>query len=73
MVFSRTEGLEGTLEHHARDVFIVRWEDRTIDADAYVRFTLGFDGAIERMTMKAVSRSTDPSYDFRDLDFKPKR
>jgi hypothetical protein len=40
--FSRTEGLEGTLTPFAGNVFIVRWNDRSLDADAYVRFSQAF-------------------------------
>jgi CubicO group peptidase (beta-lactamase class C family) len=67
--FSRTEGLEGSLEHNGRGIFVVRWQDRSLIADAYVRFSLGYDGEIEGMTMKAVSPRTDFSFDFHDLDF----
>jgi CubicO group peptidase (beta-lactamase class C family) len=68
--FSRTDALEGRLEHYRNDVFIVRWNDRTLDADAFVRFVLGYDGSIEQMTMKAVSPRTDFSFDFHDLRFR---
>ncbi len=72
MKFSRTEGLVGDLEPHDHDTFIVRWQDRSLDADAYVKFSLGFDGRIESVKMKAVSPMTDPSYDFHDLNLLPK-
>jgi len=65
--FSRTDGLRGPLEPHDGDVFVARWEDRSIDADAWVRFAIGWDGQVERVEMKAISPSTDPSYDFHDL------
>ncbi len=67
--FSRTDLLEGTMEHFMHDTFVVRWFDRTLEADAYVKFGLGYDGEIESMTMKAVSPRTDFSFDFHDLDF----
>ncbi len=57
------------MEHFSHDVFIVRWEDRSLEADAYVKFQLGFKGEIENMTMKAVSPMTDFSFDFQDLLF----
>jgi CubicO group peptidase (beta-lactamase class C family) len=72
--FSRTTGLEGPLTPYSGNIFIVRWNDRSIEADAYVRFeqSLGgkIGGKIDGMTMKAVSPATDFSYDFHDLDFK---
>jgi len=67
--FDRTDGLEGEMEHFQHDTFIVRWNDRSLDADAYVKFQLDFDGKIENMTMKAVSSMTDFSFDFHDLFF----
>jgi len=68
--FSHTDGLEGPLTPFSGNIFIVRWNDRSRKADAYVRFTQGFDGEIEGMTMKAVSPATDSSFDFQDLDFR---
>lgn len=75
--FSRTEGLEGTLSPFKGNVFIVRWNDRSLNADAYVRFSQGFgpgvdqavDDAIEGMTLRSISPLTDFSFDFQDLDF----
>jgi CubicO group peptidase (beta-lactamase class C family) len=79
--FSRTKGLEGTLSPFRGNVFIVRWNDRSLDADAYVRFNQGFgpeveqggnqsvDDAIEGMTLRSISPLTDFSFDFQDLDF----
>ncbi len=58
------------MEHYGNDVFIVRWNNRTLDADAFVRFVLGYNGNIEQMTMKAVSPRTDFSFDFHDLRFR---
>lgn len=68
--FSRTDQLEGVLEHNGRGIFVVRWNDRTLTADAYVRFTMGYDGKVEGMTMKAISPRTDFSFDFHDLSFR---
>lgn len=79
--FSRTEGLEGTLSPFRGNVFIVRWNDRSLNADAYVRFSQSFapevepggdqtiDDAIEGMTLRSISPLTDFSFDFQDLDF----
>jgi CubicO group peptidase (beta-lactamase class C family) len=79
--FTRTEGLEGTLSPFRGNVFIVRWNDRSLNADAYVRFSQGFgpevepggeqavDDAIEGMTLRSISPLTDFSFDFQDLDF----
>lgn len=68
--FSHTEGLEGSLQPYSGNIFVVRWKDRDLDADAYVRFLQGYGPVVEAMTMQAVSSSTDFSFDFRDLNFK---
>lgn len=71
MRFSRTPLLVGKIEHWQYDTFIVRWKERTLNADAFVYFSLNPNGSIERMKMKAVSPDTDFSYDFHDLLFVP--
>ena len=68
--FSRTDLLEGDMEHYLYDTFVVRWKDRSLDADAFVRFRLDYDGGSEEMTLKAVSERTDISFDFHDLSFR---
>jgi CubicO group peptidase (beta-lactamase class C family) len=65
--FSRTSKLEGVLTPYSGNVFVVRWADRSLDADAFVRFSQAFDGSIDGITMKAVSPTTDFSFDFQDL------
>jgi len=83
--FSRTEGLEGTLTPFEGNVFIVRWNDRSLNADAYVRFSQAFGPGIDPgaekadgqpveqpvagMTLQSISPLTDFSFDFQDLDF----
>jgi hypothetical protein len=68
--FSRTRQLEGALLPYRGDMFVVRWRDRSLHADAFVRFAAGFDGRIGGMTMRAISPATDFSFDFQDLDFR---
>ena len=69
--FSRTPMLVGDLEHWQYDTFVARWRDRRLDADAFVTFALKPDGAIDRMTMQAVSPRVDVRCDFQDLSFVP--
>jgi len=64
----RSKLLGGPLEHFQFNTFIARWEDRSLNADAYVSFTLNPEGGVERIRMKAVSPATDFSFDFHDLD-----
>ncbi len=71
MQFSKTAELKGTLEHYQHNTFIVRWDDKTLEADAFVNFNLNEDGSINFATMKAVSPKTDFSFDFHDLKLIP--
>jgi CubicO group peptidase (beta-lactamase class C family) len=73
MRFSRTPSLVGDLEHWQYDTFVVRWRDRELRADAFVTFALNPDGSIDQAKMRAVSASTDFSFDFQDLLLIPKR
>ena len=66
---SRTNSLEGPLTPYTGNIFIVHWNDRTLNADAYVRFEQGYDAKVAEMTMRAVSPATDFSFDFQDLHF----
>jgi CubicO group peptidase (beta-lactamase class C family) len=66
---SRTQYLEGPMTPYSGNIFIVHWNDRSLDADAYVRFEQDYDGKISGMTMRAVSPATDFSFDFQDLHF----
>jgi CubicO group peptidase (beta-lactamase class C family) len=67
--FSRTKFLEGALTPFNGNIFIVHWNDRSLNADAYVRFEQGYDAKVTEMTMRAVSPATDFSFDFQDLQF----
>jgi len=73
MQFSNTKALVGELEHYQYNTFIVRWHDRTLEADAFVNFNLTVGGEISNATMNAVSTLTDFSFDFQDLLLKPKK
>jgi CubicO group peptidase (beta-lactamase class C family) len=71
MQFSKTAELLGDLEHWQHDSFIVRWRDRSLNADAFVNFSLDADGNIREMRMQPVSPLTDFSFDFQDLRLVP--
>ncbi len=73
MRFSKTPSLVGDLEHWQQDTFVVKWRDRELRADAFVTFALTPDGAIDQAKMRAVSSSTDFSFDFQDLVLRPRR
>lgn len=61
--------LAGPMFFYKGNTFIVKWIDRSMNADAFVIFSLGKDGKGGGIKMEAVSPSTDFSYDFQDLDF----
>ena len=63
--------LRGWLKHFQYDTFVVEWDDRTLFADAYVRFILDEAGTVERIDMKKFDPRTDFSYDFHHLDLRP--
>jgi hypothetical protein len=66
----RSPKLTGELLPYKENSFVIKWIDRSMDADAFVIFQLNENGFAEGMKMKAVSPLTDFSYDFQDLDFK---
>ena len=68
--FTNTPNRGGRLEHWQYDTFIARFDDTNIEP-AYVTFSLGAEGKVERITMKAVSPLADFSFDYHDLLFTP--
>ena len=66
----RSQSLAGPLEHFQFNTFIARWNERKLNADAYVSFSLSPAGVIEGILMRAVSPSTDFSFDFHDLNLR---
>lgn len=62
--------LRGEMFYYKGNTFIVKWEDRSMDADAYVMFNLDFEGKPAGIKMKPISPLTDFSFDFQDLNFK---
>ncbi|RAP59126.1 serine hydrolase [Oleiagrimonas sp. MCCC 1A03011] len=71
MQFSHTKQLLGDMKPWQHDTFIVRWRDRSLNADAFVTFALNADGHVREMRIKPVSPRTDFSFDFQDLRLKP--
>ena len=64
--------LNGEMFAYKGNTFIVKWKERSMDADAFVMFDLDSDGKPSGMKMKAISPLTDFSFDFQDLDFRKK-
>jgi len=66
----RSPKLTGELQFYKANTWIVKWTDRSFDADAFVQFAFDMDGKGESIKMKAISPLTDFSFDFHDLDLK---
>src|SRR5699024_5482203 len=66
----KSPDLTDIMEFYKGNTFVVKWDRRSIDADAFVLFSLDENGQADGFKMKAVSPLTDFSYDFQDLDFK---
>jgi CubicO group peptidase (beta-lactamase class C family) len=62
--------LNGEMLPYKGNTFVVKWGDRSLDADAFVMFDLDKEGKASAMKMNAISPLTDFSFDFQDLDFK---
>lgn len=65
---SRSPSLKGRMEHFEKNAFIVRWDDRSHEADAFVYFSTDEENRITGFTMKAISTRTDFSYDFHHIN-----
>ena len=68
----RSPKLRGNMLYYTGNTFIVKWDDRSMDADAFAVFTLDREGRPSSITMEAISPLTDFSYDFHDLFLKRK-
>lgn len=65
----RSPQLRGDMSFYKGNTFVVKWDVRSINADAFVVFSLDTEGNPDGFKMKAVSPLTDFSYDFQDLSF----
>jgi CubicO group peptidase (beta-lactamase class C family) len=62
--------LKGDMTFYKGNTFIVKWYDRSLDADAFVNFKLNNEAKADGFKMESISPLTDFSFDFQDLDFK---
>ena len=69
----RSPLLQGSLQHWQHDTFLVKWDERTLNGDAFVTFALDPDGRPREARMEAASEATDFSFDFQDLVLRPVR
>ena len=68
----RSARLNGPMYFYKGNTYMVRWTDRSLDADAYLVFGLDTEGRAITLKVSAISPLTDFSFDFQDLDFKRK-
>ena len=68
--FPHSSGMEGALTHYQYDTFRTNPELKWVEP-AFVTFSVGADGKVDRVTMKPVSPTADFSWDYQDLLFTP--
>ncbi|WP_179348561.1 serine hydrolase [Winogradskyella pacifica] len=66
----RSSRLFGELLPFNATTFVAKWNDRSYDADVYVKFTFNEKGEAVSATMNYIAPITDFSFDFGDLELK---
>lgn len=61
--------MAGNMYYYKGNTFVIKWNDRSMDADAFALFGTDFNGDPSTIKMEAISPLTDFSFDFQDLDF----
>ncbi len=61
--------LHGEMSFYKGNSFVVKWDDRSLNGDAFAVFRLDREGKPVGFTMEPVSPMTDFSFDFQDLNF----
>jgi CubicO group peptidase (beta-lactamase class C family) len=61
--------LQGKMSFYKGNTFVVKWNDRSLLADAFATFALSHEAKPTGFKMEAISPLTDFSFDFQDLDF----
>ena len=64
----RSPKITGEMFFYKNNTFIVKWTNRSLDADAYVSFQKDENDRPVSIKMKPISPLTDFSFDFQDLD-----
>ena len=65
----RSPRLSGSIFLYENKTFVVRWDNQSFHADAFIYFDVDENAFGNHFKMKAISPLTDFSYDFQDLDF----
>lgn len=66
----RSPRISGEMSFYKGNTFLAKWTDRSLDADAFIMFSLDYEGNPSGIKMNPISPLTDFSYDFQDLEFK---
>ena len=70
IICKSSERLKGEVLPCSNDTFLIKWDDRSYDADAFFTLTFDENGKTVSAKMKPISDVTDFSFDFGDLDLK---
>jgi CubicO group peptidase (beta-lactamase class C family) len=65
----RSPKLAGEAFFYKNNTFALKWNNRSFNADAFLFFELDEKGNSKTLKMKPISKLTDFSYDFQDLNF----
>lgn len=66
---NRSKALIGEIFFFKDNTLVVKWNNRSFNADAFLYFELDGNGNLNVLKMKPISELTDFSYDFQDLNF----
>ena len=66
----RSPKLTGQVLPYKGDTFVIKWNYRSMEADAFAMFSFDENGKPSGLKLKPISPLTDFSFDFQDLDFK---
>ena len=61
--------LQGKMYFYKGNTYIVKWNERSLEADAFVNFHLNHEAKPVGYKIEAISPLTDFSFDFQDLEF----
>jgi len=65
----RSPQLRGQLLLYEGNIFVIKWANRSMGADAFAQFEFDENKKATGLKLKAISPATDFSFDFQDLDF----
>lgn len=64
----RSPRLKGVLLPYNETTMVAKWDDRSYDADVFVKFAFDKDGNAASATMEYIAPITDFSFDFHDME-----